>query len=332
MSQRQSPLEYQVFDPERQEIRVVVVQPPRPRYWVHALLFLATIFTTLCIGARLQYNFQSGIAPFSQDTDLWPFNWVFQDWHRLRMGIPYCASLLAILTAHELGHYVYCVKRKVFATLPFFIPSPLLLGTFGAFIRIKSPIRTREDLFDIGIAGPIAGFVLAVPATIAALALSRPLPTPPETQLVISYPLIFRMIQNIVWPGVPLERMLLHPMAMAAWVGMFATALNLLPGGQLDGGHVIYSLWPRAHRWITFALIGILALGSRLWMGWGVWAILLLVVSGPRHPRIIPRFSGMLGAYEEPWPQLGSGRVLLAAVALAMLVLTIAPRGLNFAH
>src|SRR5205085_3476988 len=155
---------------------------------------------------------------------------------------------------------------------PFFIPAPTLIGTLGAFIRIKSPIPTRRALFDIGIAGPIAGFVVAVPATILALAMSRPGAAAAVGELHFRFPAIFALVQKLLWPGVPLERMLLHPTAVAAWVGMFATSLNLLPGGQLDGGHIIYSLWPRAHRAISFVTIGVLVLGTTLWMGWAVWA------------------------------------------------------------
>src|SRR5260370_1906293 len=174
------PLEYQIFDPERQEIRVVLVPPPKRRYWLDALLFLATIFTTLCIGARLQYNFDHNLPAFSsevsRDLDYWPWSWALQDWHRLLLGIPFSACLLGILTAHEFGHYVLCLRRGVYATLPFFIPAPTLIGTLGAFIRIRSPIRSRSDLFDIGIAGPIAGFVLAAPRL--PFPMLAPLPAP----------------------------------------------------------------------------------------------------------------------------------------------------------
>src|ERR1700741_3577222 len=194
MPHQPPPQEFQFYDPERQEIRVVLIEPPKRRYWVHALLFLATIFTTLCMGARMQYGFDHNLGLFSQDLDIWPWQWIFQDWHRLGLGITYSACLLAILTAHELGHYVFCVLRRVFATLPFFIPAPTLIGTFGAFIRIKSPIRSRADLFDIGIAGPIAGFLVAVPVLLVALWLSKPLPSQQESEgLALGFPLIFHL-------------------------------------------------------------------------------------------------------------------------------------------
>src|SRR5262249_3255618 len=133
MPDQPPPQEYQIYDPVRQEIRVVVIQPPKRRLWVHALLLLATIFTTLCLGARVQYGLVHNQGLLSQDLDVWPWHWVLQDWPRLGLGIAYSACLLGILGAHELGHYVFCVLRRVFATLPFFIPSPLAIGTFGAF-------------------------------------------------------------------------------------------------------------------------------------------------------------------------------------------------------
>src|SRR5713226_4475514 len=176
------PLEYQIYDPDRQEIRVVVVHPLRRRYWLHALLFLATIFTTLCIGAAMQYNFNNNLPAFKgpANYDVYPWDWIFENWHQLVLGIPFSACLLGILTAHEFGHYVFCVRRGVYATLPFFIPAPTLIGTMGAFIRIRSPIRSRSDLFDIGIAGPIAGFVVAVVVLFYGLLASRPLTVAPS--------------------------------------------------------------------------------------------------------------------------------------------------------
>ena len=118
--------EFQFYDPERQEVRVVVVHPPKRRYWLHALLFLLTLLSTLCVGARLQYNFNHGLPAFKLDEDILPWSWALADWHRLVLGLPFSISLLGILTAHELGHYVLCVRRKVFATWPFFIPAPTL--------------------------------------------------------------------------------------------------------------------------------------------------------------------------------------------------------------
>jgi membrane-associated protease RseP (regulator of RpoE activity) len=320
--------EYHVFDPERNEIRVVVIQPPRRRYWLHALLFLATILTTLCIGAAMQDTFNKNLGLFSQDTDYFPWIWALQNWRKvLTLGAPFSLSLVGILTAHELGHYVLCVRRKVFATLPFFIPAPTLIGTLGAFIRIKSPIRSRADLFDIGIAGPIAGFVVAVPVLFFALATSKPLVGEAATNatagntMVLGLPMIFKLAHWIMVAmgskaaatQVPLSGLYLHPMAMAAWVGMFATSLNLLPGGQLDGGHIIFAMNPRWHRPISLlSILVLLPLSWFCWAGWLLWAVVLRF-TGSRHPDV-PLF-----------PPLDTKRRVLAMFALIMLALTVIP-------
>jgi membrane-associated protease RseP (regulator of RpoE activity) len=300
-------------------VEVFVVPRPRRRYWLHGLLLLATLFTTLVVGARMEYNFLQNQSLLTAGNEYLPFfqlGWVLQNPARLLLGIPFAGALLIILLAHEMGHYYYCMKYGVYATPPFFIPAPTLIGTMGAFILIRSPIRTRSDLFDIGIAGPIAGFVLSVVALFCAIFLSRPMaPGMPASDILLGYPLIFHFAH---WLGphsrVPLDHMHLHPVAIAAWVGMFATALNLLPGGQLDGGHIVFSLWPKAHRWVSaLSLVGLILLGYfGQWPGWWVWAVLLFL-SGLRHPRV------------SPWPGVDRKRKLLALFALVMLVLTIVP-------
>jgi membrane-associated protease RseP (regulator of RpoE activity) len=320
MPDQPPPQEYHLYDPERQEIRVVVIQPPKRRYWLHALLFLATVFTTLCIGAHMQYSFDNNLGLFSQDLDLWPWPWVFQDWHRLGLGIAYSACLLGILTAHELGHYVYCVLRRVFATLPFFIPAPTLIGTLGAFIRIKSPMRSRAELFDIGIGGPIAGFVVAVPVLIFGLLASKPL-IGDANATPIGFPLMFHLVHwaisalgsHAAVAQAPLTGIYLHPAAVAAWVGLFATSLNLLPGGQLDGGHIIFAVNPRMHRPISLlSIVVLLVLSWFCWYGWLLWAVVLRFTGG-RHPDVPAA------------PPLNRTRRVLAVFALIMLVLTLTP-------
>ena len=157
-------------------VEVFVVQPPKQRYWLHIVLLLATIFTTLVVGARMEFNFQHNQPPFysSDDnlSDVFPLAWALQSSHIL-LGIPFCCTLILIFLAHEMGHYLCCRYYGVHATLPFFIPVPTLIGTMGAFIRIRSPIRSRTALFDIGIAGPIAGFVVATILMFLALPLSK---------------------------------------------------------------------------------------------------------------------------------------------------------------
>src|ERR1700694_3058704 len=169
-----SPSSYEILGPDHREIFVEVVRPRRTRYWLHALLFFITVLSTLCVGALMQDNFDHNRVTLSLHQYLLPWSWALEDWHRLALGIPFSVCLLGILTAHELGHYVLCLRRYVYATLPYFIPAPTLIGTLGAFIRIKSPIRNRKDLFDIGIAGPIAGFLVADPVLFSAFMASPP--------------------------------------------------------------------------------------------------------------------------------------------------------------
>lgn len=294
----------------------VYVAPPRRRStWLYVLFLVLTVLTTLIVGTRMELNFQKGIPALSLDDNfLSVFPWAFHHPAKLMLGIPFSFTLMLILFAHEMGHYLYCRYYGVNATLPFFVPFPSLFGTMGAFIRIKSPIRSRAALFDIGIAGPIAGFVLAVVALIAGLLLSRPMPTlavPPD--LEFGYPLIFRMAHHLLGTSVPLARVNLSPVAIAAWVGMFATALNLLPGGQLDGGHIVFSISPRVHRIIsTLTILILIPLGIYRWTGWLLWAV-LLGVSGMRHP-LVPE-----------WPGITGGRRWLALFAIIMLLLTFTP-------
>ncbi|MBZ5704467.1 MAG: site-2 protease family protein [Acidobacteriia bacterium] len=306
-------------------VQVFVVHPPKQRYWVHALLLLATIFTTMVVGARMQFNFLHNQPAFSLNDDALPFfplRWIIAQPSRLLLGIPFAATLMLILLAHEMGHYLYCRYYGVYATLPFFIPAPTLIGTLGAFIRIRSPIRSRAALFDIGIAGPIAGFVVAVAVLAVALGLSRPVPTGmPASEIELGYPLIFYAMHHLLAASglahgiaaLPFDRVFLHPTAIAAWVGMFATALNLLPGGQLDGGHIVFSLVPRAHRYVSrLTILALIPMAIYFWLGWLLWAI-LLGISGMRHP-VVPEWTGITG-----------GRRWLALFALLMLVLTLTP-------
>lgn len=298
--------------------------PPRERYWLHGLLLILTGFTTLVVGARMEYNFLHGLPPLTAGTSFIPFfplEWIFAQPSRLLLGIPFSASLLTILLAHEMGHYLMCRYYGVRATLPFFIPAPTLIGTLGAVIRIKAPIRSRAALFDIGVAGPIAGFVVAVAILGVAMTLSKPLaPGVGASDLQLGFPPIFHIMHEllrnaapthaIAW--LPLHRVYLHPMAIAAWVGMFATALNLLPASQLDGGHIVYALAPRAHRAISWITVVVLAYMGRMYMGWRFWAGLLLVMNILTYrQRQAPDF-----------PLLPASRWALAVVALVLLLLT----------
>lgn len=298
--------------------------PIGQRYWLHALLLVATFFTTTVVGARMEFNFLHNLPPFA-DADEWipffPIGWVLARPVRLVLGIPFSATLMMILFAHEMGHYLFCRFYRVRATLPFFIPAPTLIGTLGAVIRIKAPIRSRAALFDIGIAGPIAGFVVAIVTLGAAMVLSKPLaPGIGASELQLGFPMIFHVVHGAIhwiWPAapvarLPLSRLYLHPTAVAAWVGMFATALNLLPSSQLDGGHIVYAVAPRIHRVVSWITVFVLIYLGHQYMGWRVWAGLLLIMNVlTNRQQQAPRY-----------PDLPANRWPLAVLGAVMLILT----------
>jgi len=294
---------------------VWIVQPPRRRLGVHILLLFATFATTLVVGARIQFNFAHHQPVFSLSDDspaLFPLSWIAHP-SELLPGIPFSVTLMFILLAHEMGHYLFARRYGVYVTLPFFIPFPSLIGTLGAFIRIKSPIPSRAALFDIGIAGPIAGFIPACVAVWAGLTLSHPLVShgvPIEREL--GFPLIFHVVARVLHLAAPLASLSLHPIAVAGWVGMFATALNLLPAGQLDGGHILFSVFPRLHRLVSLlAILTLIPLAKYCWVGWLLWSVLLWVTS--QHPPV-PAGQGVSAA-----------RRWIAVFGVAILVLSFTP-------
>jgi membrane-associated protease RseP (regulator of RpoE activity) len=219
-----------------------------------------------------------------------------------------------------MGHYLACRYYRVDASLPYFLPIPLTLtGTLGAFIRIRSRIRTKPQLFDIGVAGPIAGFVLAVPAMLWGLSMSRVVRLPPNfVGFELGEPLIFKAAAWLIWGPIPDGYSLnLHPMAFAAWFGLLATALNLFPIGQLDGGHITYAVMGRRSTWITFGAIGtavVLTAFSMSWLVWTVLMIAMLFLFGPRHP----------ATADEEIP-LDRARVAVALFALFMFIACFTP-------
>ena len=305
----------------------VYLAPRRPpRYKLSILLLLATLFTTLVVGSHMQSNFDSGHAAMALDFGdsvypPFPLDTIWKHPGQLLLGAPFSLSLMLILLAHEMGHYLYCLRYDVDATLPYFIPFPSLVGTMGAFIRIRSSFRSRAALFDIGIAGPIAGFVVACIVLVFSLGLTRTTPTVPvlDGEVVgIHLPLIFRLAQWLrgavgLRVAMPLDPVSLHPVAIAAWFGMLATSLNLLPGGQLDGGHIVYAIAPRAHRLVSrLTILFLIPMAVYFWAGWLIWAI-LLELSSLRHPQVPER------------PKITGGRRWLAGFALAMLALSFTP-------
>ena len=286
-----------------------VFAPPRQRerYWLYALLFALTLVTTCMVGAVMQNDFERNV-PFDleRSLELWGFFWSHPA--ALLQGLPYSLSLLLILLAHEFGHYLASAFHQVDSSLPFFLPSPFL-GTFGAFIKIRSPIYSRRALFDIGIAGPLAGFVFLLPALAVGIAFSKVIPgIAHQGSQHFGVPVLQWLLTQAIFPGVPSHDIYLHPVARAAWVGMFATAMNLLPIGQLDGGHILYSFFPARHRTVSKAVCLLMLPLGIYWRAWFFWAFILWWL-GRRHPAI----------YDSS--DLGGTRRKLGWLALAIFIL-----------
>jgi membrane-associated protease RseP (regulator of RpoE activity) len=237
--------------------------------FVNLLLFAITFATTTVAG-----SLNADVPP----AEIWTH------WDR---GLPFSITLMSILLAHEMGHYLLARFHGVSVTLPFFVPGPpLLTGTFGAFIRMKSPPQNRRVLFDVGAAGPWAGFTVAVPAVVYGLWRSELHAIPPSfSGLQFGDSLLFKLLTRMVVGPIPYGfDVILHPVALAGWFGFLVTVLNLLPVGQLDGGHVVYAMFGRRHRWIARAfLLFTVAVGFLGWSGWFLWAVLMLIV-GLDHP------------------------------------------------
>ena len=286
------------------------VRSPLP--WVNVILFAATVCSTLFVGTTLMASFDQNMSSDSGGV----FQAILEQPSLLFAGLPFSASLMLILLAHEMGHYLTCRYYGISASLPYFIPAPTLIGTFGAFIRIRSPIQHRAALLDVGIAGPIAGFVLAIPTLVIALTQSRYMEADPQGfYLTFGEPLVFKIVayaMGVVPP--PGMELYLHPIGVAAWVGLLVTALNLIPVGQLDGGHIAYALFGRFHKRISQAFVfALLPLGVFYWPGWFVW-IFLLAILGTRHPPTV----------DDSIP-LESRHAKLGWIALAMFVLCFMP-------
>lgn len=309
-----------MYDPHPPGRVLVEGEPPLPvtfsprkfrdRRWLHVTLFVLTLASTTLLGAEYYASYISDFA--RQPVEISPA--------LILQGFWYSGTILLILGTHELGHYIACRYYQVDASLPFFIPMPLVLtGTLGAFIRIREPIPTKRMLFDIGIAGPLAGFVVAVPALFIGVGLSPVAAVPADlVGFHLGEPLLFQIAAWLTWGSIPDGYSLnLHPMAFAAWFGLLATALNLFPIGQLDGGHISYAVLGRRSTIVTLGTIGV-AIGLTFFsMSWLVWTVLLVAMTlamGPRHPRTL----------DEDIP-LDRGRIWLALVALVVFVLCFTP-------
>jgi membrane-associated protease RseP (regulator of RpoE activity) len=283
----------------------------RDRVWLHAILFLMTVATTTLVGAAHYEGFLRDFVDRASG---------LTGGQLLLRGLWYSGTILAILGTHELGHYVACRYYRVDASLPYFLPVPLpLTGTIGAFIRIREPIPSKRVLFDIGVAGPIAGFLIALPTLFIGLSLSHVVRVPDHFEgLSLGEPLLFRAANWLIWGPTPEGYSVnMHPMAFGAWFGLLATALNLIPIGQLDGGHISYAVLGRRSTVVTIASVVtalVLTYFSTSWLVWTVLMVVMLFAYGPQHPRTV----------DEHVP-LDPTRKWLAFAALVILILCFTP-------
>ena len=287
------------------------------RYWLHGLLLLLTLLSTTFLGVALQYDFDRNLPVEASHIFFDVYQRVWQHPLQLLEGLPFSLTLITILLAHEVGHYLAAAYYRVDASLPYFLPAPTLIGTFGAFIRIRSAIYSKRALFDIGVAGPLAGFVFLLPALSVGLAFSKVIPgIGHQGDVHFGVPLLQWLLERSMFPGAGAGDVYLHPVGRAASIGMFATALNLLPVGQLDGGHIVYALAERKHRAISnLALVALVPL-TPLWPAWLFW-VAILFFFGRRHPVVYDL------------SDLGPGRRQLGWIALAVFIFcfTFAPVG-----
>jgi membrane-associated protease RseP (regulator of RpoE activity) len=291
---------------------ILFEQVQRQRFpWINVALFGLTCVSTMIVGTALMEAYTNSLG------DVLPFlGEILRSPSLLLKGLPFSVAIMTILLAHEMGHYLTCRYYGIDATLPYFIPAPTIVGTMGAFIKIKSPIQHRAALLEVGIAGPIAGFVLAVPTLIIALAKSGVIAVEPAGMgIELGEPLIFKLMEFVMGKTPPAGMTInLHPIGFAAWFGFFATALNLLPVGQLDGGHVSYALFGRIHKRISMAfLFTLIPLGLFYWQGWLLWTTVLLFI-GLRHPMTL----------DDSVP-LRARHTVLGWIGLAMFVLCFTP-------
>jgi membrane-associated protease RseP (regulator of RpoE activity) len=289
-----------------------------PRTSINLILFILTFATTWLMGILeyIGYRFPDiASANLKQLIML-----TVKNPSLIFNGINFSVAIMLFLLAHEGGHYLACRYYNIDATLPYFIPAPTLVGTFGAFIKIRAPITNKKVLFDIGIAGPLAGFTVALPTMIYGIMMSRPIPPAELAEgmyLHLGDPIIFKILQKLLLPAIPENYdLLLHPLAFVGWFGCLATCLNLFPVSQLDGGHIAYSIfgsqYPKISKVIFFGII-VMGIVSRYW-GWFFWALILFFL-GFRHP---PTLNDEL--------ELGNGRKILGFMALLLLILTFTPK------
>jgi len=265
---------------------------------LNLVLFLLTFVSTLAVGAL-----HAGVD-------------LMEEPQHIVRGLPFSLALLSILLVHEFAHYITSRRHGIEASLPYFIPAPTLFGTLGAFIKMRSSITTKNALMDIGSSGPIAGFLVSIVAVIVGLHYSeiQVIPLQSGEMMVLGDSLLFLALTKIIIGSIPDSYgVYLHPVAFAGWIGFFVTSLNLIPAGQLDGGHIAYAILGEKHRWLSKVMIGLLILLGYFFQGWLVWAVLLFFL-GSKHPPI-----------RLPEVPLDPGRKAIGFLALLIFILTFIP-------
>jgi membrane-associated protease RseP (regulator of RpoE activity) len=265
---------------------------------LHLTLFILSLITTLGAGA------------YQLDINL------IDEPLRIMEGLPFAGTLMGILLVHEMAHYFVSKKNSVSASLPYFIPAPTFIGTMGAFIKMKSPIVTRKALIDIGASGPIAGFIVSIVACIVGLEMSFIAPaTHAEDSIIRGDSLLFYALSTLILGVVPANsEIVLHPIAFAGWIGLFVTSLNLIPVGQLDGGHIAYAFMGERHKALSALLVAaIFAMGIFFWEGWILWAVILIILK-IKHPPVY--------YWERP---LDTMRLMAGIISLIIFIITFIP-------
>lgn len=333
-----TPLFYEQKDKQVVEVIQGRPKPRRSNPLVNLIFFILTLVTMLTAGAMYVYE---GPAPQNE------IEYFLTGLNNMQLGIPFASSLLAILLAHEFGHYLAARAHDTEVTLPYFLPFPLSpFGTLGAFIQLKEPPRNKRVLLDIGLAGPIAGLVVAIPILLIGLSLSEVSQLPDFLRAGEAYSLEGNSILYLVakyvihgqWLPSPADfggvdpllywvrffftgqpapiggtDVLLHPIAWAGWAGLLVTALNLIPAGQLDGGHALYALFGKAsHYVLPFILVGLGILGF-FWQGWWLWVFLILFIGG-QHAQPLDQITKLDGT-----------RIALAIFALILFIFVFVP-------
>ena len=295
----------------RLEYPPLVLPPPRRRFpWINLILLFATACTTLLAGTYMAHS-TANLREFLLRLQYHP-QWLWD-------GLPFSITLLVILGSHEMGHFLLSRHHRVAASLPYFIPAPNLVGTFGALIFMRGRIGDRRALVDIGAAGPLLGFLVSLFALYVGIQHAQVAPMEAAVGQVLFNPNLLESLAFSFWLGqLPPKMIIISPILDAAWVGFFVTMINLLPIGQLDGGHIAYAVFGRRTIWLSWLTIAVLIVLSVFWPGWGVFALFIFILMGRRGIKHPPP--------ERPEVRLDALRWLLALAALLVFLLCFTPQ------